>query len=141
MKSLSKKCRGDIGYHSAITVSSAQYKRECSTTGGRDEFSRTSIDVTHAIAMIEPFVPDGSCPPMFDDKKPHRFCGLFGDPHLRTYDGKYQTCRIRGAWQVVDNPFFGIMATNAPVYNSTANTAPNKVSDLKINSQKKKLYK
>lgn len=109
MKSL--KCRGNIGYHSAITVSNAEYRnKKCNTS----EHSHNSNN--------QPV-----CQLLFDDKKEHKFCGLFGDPHLRTFDGKYQTCRIHGAWQVIENPFFSIMVTNDVVSNSATATAPTKV--------------
>lgn len=121
MKLLSKKCRGDIGYHSSITVSNTELKRRCI---GHEDLSRNN---TGEQSMI-PFIPNHTaCPLLFDDKKEHRFCGLFGDPHLRTFDDKYQTCRIRGAWQVIENSFFGIMVTNDVVSNSTTATAPTKV--------------
>lgn len=124
MKSLNKKCRGDIGYHSAMTVSNAQYKHKCN---GHEESSRTNTS-DHFQSMI-PINNGSSCQLLFDDKKEHKskFCGLFGDPHLRTFDGRYQTCRIRGAWQVIENPFFSIMVTNDAVFNSTTATAPTKV--------------
>jgi len=126
MKSLSKKCRGDIGYHSAITVSNTDFRKKCI---GFEDLSKNST-IEHSQSMI-PFSHNNSiCPLLFDDKKEHRFCGLFGDPHLRTFDGKYQTCRIHGAWQLIENPFFSIMVTNEPVLNSTTATAPTKVINL-----------
>lgn len=115
MKSLSKKCRGDIGYHSAITVTNAEIKRSCS---GHDDFFRNNTS-EHSQSP--------TCQLMFNDKVEHKFCGLFGDPHLRTFDGKYQTCRIPGAWQVIENSFFGIMVTNEAVLDNTTATAPTKV--------------
>lgn len=121
MKSLSKKCRGDIGYHSSITVSNAEFRRKC--VGHEDLYRNNSSEQS----MI-PFAHNPpACPLLFDDKKEHRFCGLFGDPHLKTFDGKYQTCRIHGAWQVIDSSFFGIMVTNDAVLNSSTATAPTKV--------------
>ncbi|XP_060839493.1 repulsive guidance molecule B-like [Rhopalosiphum padi] len=123
MKSLSKKCRGDIGYHSAVTVSNSEFKKSCTS---HDDFSRNNSSEHSQIAQSTHNAP--SCPLLFDDKKEHRFCGLFGDPHLRTFDGKYQTCRIHGAWQVIENPFFGIMVTNDAVVNSTTATAPTKLT-------------
>lgn len=125
MRSLSKKCRGDIGYHSAITVSNTEYKNKCISY---EELSRSNIsENSHLI----PSNHNGTaCPLLFDDKKEHRFCGLFGDPHLRTFGGEYQTCRIHGAWQVIENSFFGIMVTNDAVLNSTTATAPTKVNIL-----------
>lgn len=124
MKSLSKKCRGDIAYHSAITVSNTHYKNKCY---GHEDSSRINTS-DHSQSMM-PINNGPNCRLLFDDRKENkfRFCGLFGDPHLRTFDGKYQTCRIHGAWQVVENPFFSIMVTNDAVLNSTTATAPTKV--------------
>lgn len=123
MKALSKKCRGDIIYHSAITVSTSEFKKKCN--GHEDLFRNNTHE--HFQSMIPSTINSTSCPILFEDKKEHRFCGLFGDPHLRTFDGEYQTCRIHGAWQVIENPFFGIMVTNDAVYNSSTATAPTKV--------------
>lgn len=123
MKLLTKKCRGDIGYHSALTVSASELKKQCR---GHEDFSKNNTS-EHSQSMIPSTHNGPNCPLLFDDKKEHRFCGLFGDPHLRTFDGKYQTCRIHGAWQVIENPFFGIMVTNDAVLNSTTASAPTKV--------------
>lgn len=129
MRSLSKKCRGDIGYHSAISVSNSDYRKICI---GHDDLSKNNTN-EHSHLMVPSNHNGTVCPILFDAKKEHRFCGLFGDPHLRTFDGKYQTCRIHGAWQVIENPFFGIMVTNDAVLNSTTATAPTKVDNyLKI---------
>lgn len=123
MKSLSKKCRGDIGYHSAITVSNTEFKKKCIS---HEDLSKNNTN-EHSKSMV-PFVNNGPvCPLLFDDKKEHKFCGLFGDPHLRTFDGKYQTCQIHGAWQVIENPFFSIMVTNDEVLINSTATAPTKV--------------
>lgn len=43
------------------------------------------------------------------------FCALFGDPHVRTFDGRYQTCRARGAWPLIDNAFLAVQVTSVPV--------------------------
>lgn len=117
MRSL--KCRGNIGYHSAITVSNTEFKRKCTPN---DDLSRNNTSEHSQSINNQPV-----CHLLFDDKKEHKFCGLFGDPHLRTFDGRYQTCRIHGAWQVIENPFFSIMVTNDAVSNSATATAPTKV--------------
>ncbi|XP_050422026.1 repulsive guidance molecule B-like [Adelges cooleyi] len=125
MKELSKKCRGDIGYHSAVTVLNAEFKRKCS---GTDEASRNNNSTDHVQSMVPSIYNRPACPVLFNDHQEHRFCGLFGDPHLRTFDNKYQTCRIHGAWQMIDNPFISVMVTNDAVSNSTTATAPTKLT-------------
>lgn len=44
-----------------------------------------------------------------------RHCSLYGDPHLRTFDGELQTCRAIGAWPLVDNAYVVVQVTNSPV--------------------------
>lgn len=122
MKSLSKKCRGDISYHSAITVLSSEFKKKC--VGHEDLFRNNTGDPSQPMT---PSIFGTACPLMYEDKKEHKFCSLFGDPHLRTFNGKYQTCQIHGAWRLIENPFFGVMVTNDAIFNSTIATAPTKV--------------
>lgn len=42
-------------------------------------------------------------------------CGLFGDPHLQTFGAELQTCRVLGAWPLVENDYLTVQVTNAPV--------------------------
>lgn len=123
MQSLSKKCRGDISYHSFLSVSTTKYKLKC------NEESLKNNNNDHYQSIIP---HNGhACPLLLGDIiKEYKFCGLFGDPHLRTFDGKYQTCLIHGAWQVIENLFFGIMVTNSAILNSNTATAPTKVLNL-----------
>lgn len=44
-----------------------------------------------------------------------RHCSLYGDPHLRTFEGELQTCRAIGAWPLVDNAYVVVQVTNSPV--------------------------
>ena len=61
------------------------------------------------------------------------FCGLFGDPHLRTFLGSYETCRIEGAWPLLDNKHLTIQVTNSPVgFLSKRATAITEVGILSI---------
>lgn len=122
MELFSGKCRGDIGYHSFVTVSKNEFKKRCA-----DDENLLRNNISERSQSLIPSNNRNICPSLFDDKKEHKFCGFFGDPHLRTFDGRYQTCRIHGAWPVIENPFFGIMVTNDAVLNSTTATAPTKV--------------
>ena len=77
-------------------------------------------------------VPDSSVPsngahgtnhsvPTFSDNSGQRHCGLFGDPHLRTFSDKRQTCMVAGTWPLLDNQFIGIQVTNKKLPSSATN--------------------
>ena len=60
-----------------------------------------------------PQEPDIVC--SYKGKPSHRHCGLFGDPHLRTFDNDFQTCKVKGAWPLIDNEHLTVQVTNDPV--------------------------
>lgn len=43
---------------------------------------------------------------------PSLTCMIFGDPHLRTFDSRYQTCSIVGARSLIEHPLFDVQITN-----------------------------
>lgn len=61
-------------------------------------------------------------------KERYRYCGLFGDPHLKTFKNSYQTCRVRGAWPLIDNPYLAVQVTNEQVDEGSPATVTTKVS-------------
>ncbi|KAG7243206.1 hypothetical protein INR49_014808 [Caranx melampygus] len=56
------------------------------------------------------------------------FCGLFGDPHLRTFKDSFQTCKVEGAWPLIDNDYLSVQVTNVPVVPGSSATATNKIT-------------
>ncbi|KAG8456347.1 hypothetical protein GDO86_002216 [Hymenochirus boettgeri] len=56
------------------------------------------------------------------------FCGLFGDPHLRTFQDHFQTCKVEGAWPLIDNNYLSVQVTNVPVVPGSSATATNKIT-------------
>ena len=56
------------------------------------------------------------------------FCGLFGDPHLRTFKDDFQTCKVEGAWPLIDNNYLSVQVTNVPLVPDSHATATIKVS-------------
>jgi len=63
----------------------------------------------------------------FRGKKNYKHCGLFGDPHLRTFTDEFQTCKVEGAWALINNKHLTVQVTNDPVVEHGAATATSKV--------------
>jgi len=43
------------------------------------------------------------------------YCVMFGDPHLRTFSGVVETCRLQGTWPLFENEYLTVQITNGPV--------------------------
>ncbi len=55
-------------------------------------------------------------------------CGLFGDPHLKTFSDRRQTCVVKGAWSMLNNQFLAVQVTNVLIEeNNPVATATSKV--------------
>ncbi|CAM2114267.1 repulsive guidance molecule B [Caretta caretta] len=122
----SKVCRGNLVYHSAVLgISDLMSQRNCSKDGPT---SSTNPEVTH-----DPCSYSGrrgarelrggeQTPPTY------LFCGLFGDPHLRTFKDHFQTCKVEGAWPLIDNNYLSVQVTNVPLVPGSSATATNKIT-------------
>lgn len=74
--------------------------------------------------------PTPSIPDMcrYQGAKVFRHCSLFGDPHLRTFQEEFQTCKVEGAWPLINNEYLAVQVTNVPVEGNEDATATSKVS-------------
>ncbi|XP_053154346.1 repulsive guidance molecule B isoform X2 [Hemicordylus capensis] len=124
----SKVCRGNLVYHSAVLgISDLMSQRNCSKDGPT---SSTNPEVTHdpcnysgRQAAKEHRGGEQTQPP-----PAYLFCGLFGDPHLRTFKDHFQTCKVEGAWPLIDNNYLSVQVTNVPVVSGSSATATNKIT-------------
>lgn len=120
IRKVSHGCVGNIDYHSEKSRVQKQMSiRKCSTQGETYD----SLDQTHKPPVQR---PQPEC--MYKGKGTYKHCGLFGDPHLRTFNRVCQTCKIRGAWPLVDNNHLTVMVTNKPVVVDGSATATSMVS-------------
>lgn len=138
-------CHGNLGYHSALTIVRRRMQAHGCAGPHQHHAPRrppphtppptglveedTDEDVS-PVAPPEVAVPPPPVDPECDYRGPadHVHCGLFGDPHLKTFSGQYQTCRVEGAWPLIDNEHLAVQVTNKPVLNGSRATATTKVT-------------
>ncbi|XP_061624085.1 RGM domain family member B [Phyllopteryx taeniolatus] len=125
-----KSCRGNLVFHSAVLgISDLMSQRNCSRDGPTSStypevrhepcnyYSRTQHVHAHAHTRNHSHTRPGFL-----------FCGLFGDPHLRTFEDSFQTCKVEGAWPLIDNDYLSVQVTNVPVVTGSSATATNKIT-------------
>ncbi|KAI1900321.1 hypothetical protein AGOR_G00048770 [Albula goreensis] len=119
-----KSCRGNLVFHSAMLgISDLMSQRNCSKDGPTSS--------THPEATVEPcnYHSRRHGPRAGEHTHPtYLFCGLFGDPHLRTFKDHFQTCKVEGAWPLIDNNYLSVQVTNIPVVPGSSATATNKIT-------------
>lgn len=122
VRSTARSCRGNLKYHTASSsLGPLNARYNCS------QHIRTGTHTRqHHTPRPSPTSPPAAC--TFHGKHRFRHCGLFGDPHLKTFNNEYQTCRVRGAWPLIDNPYLAVQVTNDPVLDGSLATATTKVT-------------
>ncbi|XP_021235249.1 RGM domain family member B [Numida meleagris] len=122
----SKVCRGNLVYHSAVLgISDLMSQRNCSKDGPT---SSTNPEVTHDPCNYSGHIKANKHQGGEKTIPTYLFCGLFGDPHLRTFKDHFQTCKVEGAWPLIDNNYLTVQVTNVPVVPGSSATATNKVT-------------
>jgi hypothetical protein len=111
-------CLGNLNFHSAHKGAEKQMKFFNCTTRGE---TYTYDSDAHRSAQTT-----SKC--SFTGKKVHKHCSLFGDPHLRTFRNQFQTCKVHGAWPLVDNQYLTVQVTNDAVLNDSPATAISKLT-------------
>ncbi|TNN57048.1 Repulsive guidance molecule A [Liparis tanakae] len=123
-----RSCRGDLVYHSAVfRIKELFSQHNCSSDGPTSS--------AKAVGTPRPVVPElcdyesrvlaaGAS----GAQKKYAHCGLFGDPHLRTFRNEFQTCKVEGAWPLIDNRFLSVQVTNVPVVLGSSATATSKIT-------------
>lgn len=125
-----KSCRGNLVFHSSVlAISDLMSQRNCSRDGPT---SSTHPEVHHEPCNYHSRTQHGHShahPHSHGRTQPgYLFCGLFGDPHLRTFKDSFQTCKVEGAWPLIDNDYLTVQVTNVPVVTGSSATATNKIT-------------
>lgn len=136
-----KPCRGVLVYHSAVLgISDLMSQRNCSkdgpTSSTHPEIQHEPCNYhsrsQHAHSHSHHTHPHAHPHPHWHSQDHHQpaylFCGLFGDPHLRTFKDSFQTCKVEGAWPLIDNDYLSVQVTNVPVISGSSATATNKIT-------------
>ncbi|XP_047198975.1 RGM domain family, member D isoform X1 [Hippoglossus stenolepis] len=122
-----RSCRGDLVYHSAVfRIKELFSQHNCSSDGPTSsaKVPSTSRPAVSELCDYESRVlVSGSA-----GQKKYAHCGLFGDPHLRTFRDEFQTCKVEGAWPLIDNRYLSVQVTNVPVVLGSSATATSKIT-------------
>lgn len=122
LRGTSKLCRGDLNFHSVSSMMNSIHRRTCQK-GGHSVTFRPLMTSTPEPLQTE---PPAAC--IFQGSRRFRHCGLFGDPHLKTFNNDYQTCRVKGAWPLIDNPYLAVQVTNELIREGSPATVTTKVT-------------
>lgn len=121
-----KGCHADLMYHTVRTLYRKQERDNgCSDEAEEDkkksEKSKIDKDGDERGESKTYLPPPAMC--VYQGPQVYRHCGLFGDPHLRTFYGEFQTCKVEGAWPLVNNDYVTVQVTNDPVEGNPGVTA------------------
>ncbi|XP_065715994.1 repulsive guidance molecule B-like [Patagioenas fasciata] len=122
----SKVYHGNLVYHFAVLgIGDLMSHQNCFKDG---PISSTHPEVTHDPCNYSGHTGAREHPGGEQISPPtYLFCGLFGDPHLRTFKDHFQTCKVEGAWPLIDNNYISVQLTNVPVVLGSSATATNKI--------------
>ncbi|CAL8253990.1 unnamed protein product [Merluccius merluccius] len=120
-------CRGNLVYHSAVfRIKELFSQHNCSSDGPTSpaKAPSTTKPVVSELCDYESRVLVSGA----GQQKKYAHCGLFGDPHLRTFRDEFQTCKVEGAWPLIDNRYLSVQVTNVPVVLGSSATATSKIT-------------
>lgn len=118
-------CRGDLAYHSAVQgIEDLLIQYRCPKTGPTAQprhLSQAPLSRDGCFYEKDFIQREGRAPE-------YLHCGVFGDPHIRTFNEEFQTCAVQGAWPLIDNQYLYIQATSRPTRGSSYTTILTKIT-------------
>ncbi|XP_052000629.1 hemojuvelin [Xyrauchen texanus] len=119
-------CRGDLAYHSAVQgIEDLLIQHRCPKTG----------PTAQPRPLPQAPLSEDGCVYEKGRAPDYLHCGVFGDPHIRTFNDEFQTCAVQGAWPLIDNKYMYIQATSTPTRGSSYSTVLTKITVIFKNSR------
>ncbi|XP_072338276.1 LOW QUALITY PROTEIN: RGM domain family, member D [Scyliorhinus torazame] len=120
-KKTAKVCRGDLAYHSAVLgINDLMLQHNCSKTGPTAPVKPAATERSR-VSDLCTYQSKGNS--LREEGGQFAHCGLFGDPHLRTFRDEFQTCKVEGAWPLIDSDYLSCRSPNVPVVEGSSATA------------------
>jgi RGM family protein len=120
-KNSSRACQGDFNYYYMRSGFRKKMNQHNCTMNG------PTVDTSVSVIPQPPRQVPYQC--QYHGENAYQHCGLFGDPHLRTFSSEFQTCKVKGAWPLINNDYLTVQVTNDPVLGGNGEaTATSKVS-------------
>lgn len=130
---MARACRGDLAYHSAVQgIEDLLIQHHCPRAGPTAQprpLPQGTLSGDACLYERSLFTREGRTPE-------YLHCGVFGDPHVRTFNDDFHTCAVRGAWPLVDNEYLYIQATSSPTRGAAHATTLTKVSHTELMSER-----
>ncbi|XP_054644685.1 RGM domain family, member D isoform X1 [Dunckerocampus dactyliophorus] len=123
-----RSCRGDLVYHSAVFRIKELFSQHNCSSDGPTSSAKVPSTPRPAVPQLCNYENRVLAAGLGGHQKKYAHCGLFGDPHLRTFRDEFQTCKVEGAWPLIDNRFLSVQVTNVPVVIGSSATATSKIT-------------
>lgn len=124
-KRMARACRGDLAYHSAVQgIEDLLIQHRCPRAGPTAQPRpppQGTLSGDTCLYERSFFGREGRTPE-------YLHCGVFGDPHIRTFNNDFQTCAVQGAWPLIDNEYLYVQATSSPARGGTYATVLTKIT-------------
>ncbi|KAM6967974.1 hemojuvelin [Aplochiton taeniatus] len=121
----SRACRGDLAYHSAVQgIEDLLFQHHCPRAGPTAQprpLPQAPLSGDGCLYERGLVQHHGGAPE-------YLHCGVFGDPHVRTFNDHFHTCSVPGAWPLIDNDYLYIQATSTPLEGGAKATALTKIT-------------
>ncbi|KAI1891700.1 hypothetical protein AGOR_G00146470 [Albula goreensis] len=123
-----RSCRGDLVYHSAVFRIKELFSQHNCSSDGPTSSAKAPSTAHPPVSELCDYESRALASGPAGLHKKYAHCGLFGDPHLRTFRDEFQTCKVEGAWPLIDNRYLSVQVTNVPVVLGSSATATSKIT-------------